>query len=692
MVNLAYVGVGPAADLDISDNAYLTSLQAANLAQGTVTTLIANGLTVYATREYVDAQDALLATKAYIDGKYANGDTIPDTDTMNYNPYGGDANRILTTKIGTDGGPVGLDSIGKLDRAILTIEDAQKWPAAGSSPSTYNASPVTTGGVAGVESTVYSYTVADPGYPYNLLVFGQVDVSTSADDNLPLVNVRADSPTGTLVGTGQGVAESYGVPPAFDSVGVGYNGESVASFSFNHTAAAGAYLIVDIDNWGDNYYYPANSVATCTYNGVAMTRLIEIGHGNATGAGRLVRYGLANCPGGTRQVTVTFPQATTYVTAGSVSYTNVASVGTSVTTYGTAAPMAQNIVPVNAQRIVQSFGLNTGNTILAPTGGTGRGSGGHLKNGTYDSGLCISDATTTTNFQATATSSGYWAAIATPLNSTNFPNHSTAVIEPYFANVPANAPKFDASGSGYLPHYGGAKGEVAQTAFGFAQTAAANSYVIIDVVAPGVGIAAVYYDSVLLTPLLATYLNNTPATGSYNRYGVVNTTAGTKSIAIYLTGYGAVSACSVSYTGVKTVGATTAVYASGVNEMQQHVDLWQYGGQTVVQGFAADQINPEWALAGGTPRYGVNWSAGGDTFYSILEISDASASTTFQAASTISNGAGIATVLTGVLGTPAQESRTGPTTLYMRLNSSATGAVTATALHPSLTAIPIPAT
>ena len=690
-MGLPYVGVGPTADLDISDRGYLVSLQALNIAQATVTNLIDTGLTIYATRSYVDAQDRLLATKAYIDGKYANGDPIPDTDTLNYNPYGGDANRILKTRINTDGGPVGLDSIGKLDRAILTIPDEQTWPAPPSSPSSYNASPVSTNGTAALESTVYTHTVPDPGYPYNLLVFGQADVSTTVDDNYPVINVRADNPTGTLVGTGTGAAESYGIPPSFDAVGVGYNGEAVATFSFNHTAAAGAYLIVDIDNWGDNYYYPANQVSTVTYNGVAMTKLIEIGHGNAVGAGRLARFGLANCPGGTRQVTVTFPQATNYVTAGSVSYTGVASVGTSVTTYGTAAPMAQNVIPANAQRIVQAFGLNTATTIMAPSGGTNRGTGGHLKSGTYDSGLSISDATTTTNFTATATSSGYWAAIATPLNSSNYPNHSTAIIEPYFANVPARPPVFDASGSGYLPHYGGAKGEVAATAFGFAQTAAADTYVIIDVVAPGVGIASVYYDGVLLTPLAQTYLNNTPATGSYNRYGVVNTTAGTKSIAIYLTGYGAVSACSVSYSGVKTVGPTTTMYATAASHITQHVDVWQYGGQIAVQGFAADQVNPQWALSGGTPRYGVNFSAGGETYYGIVEISDSGTSTTFQASATIANASGIATVLTGVLGTPAQSSRTGPTDLYMRVASSAAGVVTADVTNPSLTAIPIPA-
>ena len=692
MTTLPYVGVGPTAALDISDRGYLVSLQALTLPQETVTTLITTGLTTYATRSYVDAQDALLATKAYIDGKYANGDPIPDTDTLNYNPKGGDASRILKTRINTNGGPVGLDSIGKLDRAILTIPDEQKWPAPSSSPSSYNASPVTTSGVASIESTVYTHTVPDPGYPYNLLVFGQVDVATSVDDNFPNISVRADSPTGTLVGTGYGVAESYGIAPSFDAVGVGYNGESVASFTFNHTAAAGAYVIVDVVNWGDNYYVPANQVSTVTYNGVAMTKLAEVGMANVVGYGRLARYGLANAPGGTRSVAVTFPGATTYVTAGSVSYTGVASVGDTQITYGTSTAIAQNVVCGNAQRIVQAFGCMSATQVLTPGGGTNRGTGGHLKSGTYYAELTVSDAASTTNFTATGPSSSYWGALATPLNSAQYPNHSTAVIEPYFANMPANPPVFDASGSGYLPHYGGAKGEVAQTGFGFTQTAAADSYVIIDVVAPGVGIASVYYDGVLLTPLVATYLNNTPAIGAYNRYGVVNTTAGTKTIAIYLTGYGAVSACSVSYTGVKTVGATTTMYASGTNHLSQHVDVWAYGGQIVVQGFAADQVTPQWALAGGTPRYGVNWSAGGDTYYGIVEISDSGSSTTFEAAATISNAAGIATVLTGVLGTPAQSSRTGATNLYMRIGSSAAGTVTATTTNPSLTAIPIPAT
>ena len=692
MSTLPYVGVGPTADLDLSDNAYLLSLQAANLAQDAVTTLITNGLNVYATRAYVDAQDALNATKAYIDGKYADGSTIPNTDLVNYNPNGGDASRILKARIDTDGGPVGLDAIGKLNRAILTIPDAQKWPSAGSSPSSYNASPVTTGGVASVESTVYSYTVPDPGYPYNLLVFGQVDVSTSVDDNYPIVNVRADTPTGTLVGTGTGVAENYGIAPAYDATGVGYNGASVASFTYNHTGTAGAYLIVDIVNWGDNYYYPAGDVSAVTYNGSPMTLISTIGLANAPGAGRLMRYGMANIPGGTRAVSVTFPSATLRVTSGSVSYTNVASVGTTYQAYGSSGSIAHNVVCGPAQRIVQAFGSRQGQTALSVSGGTNRGVGANFTTPWYYAQLSISDATATTNFTASATSTDNWASLATVLNSTNYPNHSTAVIEPYFANTPPNPPTFDASGSGYLPHYGGAKGEVAQTGFGFVQTAAANSYVIIDVVAPGVGIASVYYDGVLLTPLAATYLNNTAAIGSYNRYGVVNTTAGTKTIAIYLTGYGAVSACSVSYTGVKQVGTTTTMYASGTSLLSQHVDCWPHGGQTIVQGFAADQVTPEWALSGGTPRYGVNWSAGGETLYGIVEISDSGSSTTFEAAATISNASGIATVLTGVLGTPAQSSRTGPTNLYMRLNSSATGAVTATTTNPSLTAIPIPAT
>ncbi|MCB0988648.1 MAG: hypothetical protein KDB09_12890, partial [Acidimicrobiales bacterium] len=208
----------------------------------------------------------------------------------------------------------------------------------------------------------------------------------------------------------------------------------------------------------------------------------------------------------------------------------------------------------------------------------------------------------------------------------------------------------------------------------------------------GVGISSVTYDGVVLTPLATTYLNNTPATGGYNRYGVVNVDAGTKSIGVALTGYGAVSAVSVSYTGVKTVHASTTMYASGVTNLTQHADAWAYGGDLIVHGFAADQINPEWALAGGTPRFGQAFSSSGSTFYGIVEISDSQSSATFQAASTIANASGIATVLTGVRGTPAQSSRTGATTLYLQLGSSAAGAVTATTTNPSLTAIPIPAT
>lgn len=683
MTNLTYVGAGPTDDLDISVNAYLLSLRGANLDATTVTNLINTGLTVYATRAYVDEQDALNATKAYIDGKYANGDTIPDTDVVNYNPYGGDASRILKADIGSDGGPVALDTLGKLDRAILTISDAQKWPAPSSSPGSYNASTVTTGGVAGIESTVYTHTVDDPGYPYNLLVFGQVDVTTTADDNFPIISVRADTATGTLVGTGYGVPENYGVAPSFDAVGVGYNGNA-ASFTFNHTGAVGAYLIVDIS------IFNAPDVTSCTYDGVAMTLLGVQYVANSAGYGTLVRYGMPSIPGGTRTVAVVLTGAQ-HVTAGSVSYANVASVGTTVKTYGS-TELAQNVTCGAGQRIVQGFACRQATTLLAPTGGTSRGSGGHLSSGTYYAELLISDATVTTNFTATATASSYWAGMATPLNSTQYPNHSTAVIEPFFADVPANPPVFDAAGRGYLPHYGGAKGEVPASSFRFTHTAAANSYVIIDVVAPGVGISAVSYDGVTLTPLAATYLNNIPATGAYNRYGVVNNEAGTKSIGIALTGYGAVSACSVSYYGVKTVGATTTMYATGVPLLSQHVDAWEYGGQMIVHGFAADQMAPEWALGGGTPRYGVSFSSSGGAWYGDVEISDSLTSTTFEAAATIGNASGIATVLTGVLGTPAQSSRTGATDLYLRIGSSAPGAVSATTTNPSLTAIPIPAT
>lgn len=649
MSSLKYVGAGPVADADIANDAYVLSLLAQNLAQPAVDALIVAGLASYATKTYVDAQDALNATKAYIDAA--------------------DATRLHLSAIGTHGGPVGLDENGWIDPAVISIPSTQRWPGPGASPGSYNTEVSVT-----TDTTIYTEVVTDPGYPYNLLVFGSVDVSTFADGVTPLITVRAGTDTGPLVGTGYGAPESYGVAPVFDAVGTGFTGNT-QNFTFSHIAVEHAYVIVDIA------VRDGPTVSTATYGGLPMTFLGSQVI-NTIGNGILVRYGLADVAPGTKTVAIGL-SAAAYVTACSVSYLNVANVSTMGKITGTGAPIAYNVTTVltPAQVLVEAFACRQAASLLTPSGGVNRFNSGDFDSGTFYSDLSISDATAATNFTATGTTVGNWAGIANILTSNNY---STAVIEPFYASMPASTPVFDAASAGQLANKA--------TNFSFTHTAAADAYVVIDVCAlGGAMIVSCSYDGVALTALATRGLNNNTATGVLARYGVANTTAGTKTIAIVLSASGYVTASSVSYRGVKSVGASTSVYAAGTNSLSEPVSVYAYGGQIAVQAFAADQVHPQWTVSGGTKRREVSFDSGGGVFQAELTVSDAVASTTFVAVSSISNAAGIVTLLSGVLGTPAQSGRTGDTTLYVRLAPSSAGTVSATGVRPALTAIPIPA-
>lgn len=663
-MGIPYVGAPAVASTDIATKGYVAALLSQNLEQPAIDTLITAGFSAYATKEYVDERDALNATKAYVD-------TADDT-------------RVRLTDVGDEGGPVPLDENGWVDSALVDIASTQRWPTEAHSPSSYHGSPVTAGDV---ESTLYTTTVADPGYPYNLLLFGTVDVSATADDNYPTVVVRAGTSTGTLVGVGYGIGESYGIAPAFDAVGDGYSGTS-GSFSFSHSAQAGAYAIVDISIYG-NF-----SVSSVTYGGSAMTLLDSQAFNNSAANGRLVRFGLSGVLGGVRTVAVTL-SGSTRVCASSVSYLNVTSVGTAEKTYGTGT-MSQNAASVSsAQTVVQSFGCISATTLITPTGGTNRYNTGNLVSGTYYALLSTGDGRAApTTFGGSATSSGAWAGMATVLTSSVVASYSSALIQPYFATLPASTPTFDAAAGGGLAIYTGAKGEVAQTAFSFYHTAAADAYVIIDVVVLGTAdITQVLYDGVEVPVIVSHDLNDTPSAGTLYRYGVRNTTAGTKAISIYASANAYVAATSVSYRGVKEVLDTTVVHAGGVTEFSNGAEAWEYGGQRVVQSFAASQTAPAWEFTGGTVRNQSGYVLSAGTKTAAIAVMDSDEDTTFIAtATTIANAAGIQTTLQGVLGSPAQSGRTGSTTLYVRLLSSAAGgSTTATVLKPGLAAIPIPA-
>jgi len=195
MAGLPYAGPTPTQSQDLVNNAYLQSLLAENLPQDQVDTLITAGFAAYATRSYVDTQDALNATRGFIDA--------------------GDSTRLHLSQVGTASGPVALNASGKIGVANLAnIASTQRWPAPFFSPVSYNQATVSN--ATSTETTIYSATVADPGFAYKLAVIGTVDVTTTIDGEYPVVRVRIGSTTGAIVAGGYGSSEHY----VFSSSGV----------------------------------------------------------------------------------------------------------------------------------------------------------------------------------------------------------------------------------------------------------------------------------------------------------------------------------------------------------------------------------------------------------------------------------------------------------------------------------------
>lgn len=181
-----YVGAYPSDPRDLVDVQYITDqIAALNLSEPTVQSLIGSGLAAFANKSYVDAQDALNATKAYVDT--------------------GDATKLHVSQIGANNGIVGLNANGVIDLSRLNLSANQRWPSPFNSPSSYfsSATAFTT------EGTLYTASVADPGYIYKLLIFGVIDAKTSVDGEWPVLYVRVGATNGPIVAYGLGNAEHY---------------------------------------------------------------------------------------------------------------------------------------------------------------------------------------------------------------------------------------------------------------------------------------------------------------------------------------------------------------------------------------------------------------------------------------------------------------------------------------------------
>lgn len=200
MATLAYVGATQAAARDLVSLAYVNSLLAQNLSQSTVDTMINTAYSgVYVTKAYVDTQDALNATKTFIDA--------------------GDATRLKLSAVGTNNSAAPLLANGRIAPARISAASTQRWPKAFYTPAGYNTAIVTAGGT---ETQLYpAVSVPDPGYVYKLFVSGLQDVYSNVDGEYAVIRVRVGSMTGPVIAGAYGLGESYpgGTITQFTTVG-----------------------------------------------------------------------------------------------------------------------------------------------------------------------------------------------------------------------------------------------------------------------------------------------------------------------------------------------------------------------------------------------------------------------------------------------------------------------------------------
>ena len=185
MAESRYVGPQASAAIDLGTRGYITSAMSTDMTAEQIDAAVTARLSAsYVTKTYVDAQDDVNATPADV--------------------AAGDATRLKLAQKNTANGVAGLDAGGRVDRSRINRPSQQRYPRVLWTPTSYGGPVVGT-----TESTVYTVPVTDPGYPYRLVVFGNVDALTSFDGAYPQVLVRAGSTAGPVIASGIGTTESY---------------------------------------------------------------------------------------------------------------------------------------------------------------------------------------------------------------------------------------------------------------------------------------------------------------------------------------------------------------------------------------------------------------------------------------------------------------------------------------------------
>lgn len=186
MAQLSYKGAALAASQDVAYRPLPATLKAADLSSGSVNALIDAKLNSYPSEATIQTMDNLLVDTAYIDTQ--------------------DALRMTKDKRGAANGVAPLDNTAKIPPAYFPITSTQTWNGIPAIPITYNLDPTLVLGTDNI--TLYTCPVPDPGYPYRLLVWGNVDATSTNDYTVPEATVRLGDPLiGTIIAKGGGAAD-----------------------------------------------------------------------------------------------------------------------------------------------------------------------------------------------------------------------------------------------------------------------------------------------------------------------------------------------------------------------------------------------------------------------------------------------------------------------------------------------------
>lgn len=186
MPSLRSVSPDPTSDKEVAVQGYATNVRgSASLTQNQIDSQVSAALAPYASKSYVDSRDALNATKAQVDA--------------------GDSGKLKKATININNGVAGLDSAGRVPVARVPGSSTQRWPKGYYTPSSYG-----TGSATGTtEVTLFTHTIANPGYTFRPLVAGQLDVRTNTDGDAPVVRVRVGSTSGPVVAIATASSSQY---------------------------------------------------------------------------------------------------------------------------------------------------------------------------------------------------------------------------------------------------------------------------------------------------------------------------------------------------------------------------------------------------------------------------------------------------------------------------------------------------